>query len=106
MLGDDSVCVEDEVVNKEIYSQLGKVLKEVLTEREYQVVSKRFGLNGLPVMTLDEVGKELGVTRERIRQIEAKALRRLKVNRVFRPFLQSIYKDYTPKRGEFYGKHS
>lgn len=106
MLGDDSVCVEDEVVNKEIYSQLGKVLKEVLTEREYQVVSKRFGLNGLPVMTLEEVGKELGLTRERIRQIEAKALRRLKVNRVFRPFLQSIYKDYTPKRGEFYGKHS
>jgi len=56
-------------------------LEEVLfalTEREARVVRMRFGLSGKRAMTLEEVGREFGVTRERIRQIEAKALRKLK----------------------------
>lgn len=49
-----------------------------LSDREAKVLSMRFGLNGARPMTLEEVGQKFGVTRERIRQIEAKALRKLK----------------------------
>jgi RNA polymerase primary sigma factor len=51
---------------------------QTLSEREGKVLKMRFGLGGYRSMTLEEVGKEFGVTRERIRQIEAKALRKLK----------------------------
>lgn len=49
-----------------------------LSDREAKVLKLRFGLEGTKQMTLEEVGKVFGVTRERIRQIEAKALRKLK----------------------------
>jgi RNA polymerase primary sigma factor len=49
-----------------------------LSDRESRVLKMRFGLEGQRPMTLEEVGKKFGVTRERIRQIEAKALRKLK----------------------------
>lgn len=57
--------------------QLEEVL-DTLTEREKKVLALRFGLDDGRSRTLEEVGKEFGVTRERIRQIEAKALRKLK----------------------------
>ena len=57
--------------------QLHEVL-ETLTEREARVISMRFGLDDGHPRTLEEVGKEFNVTRERIRQIEAKALRKLR----------------------------
>ena len=57
--------------------QLEEVL-DTLTDREKKVLSLRFGLDDGRSRTLEEVGKEFGVTRERIRQIEAKALRKLK----------------------------
>lgn len=49
-----------------------------LSDREAKVLAMRFGLNAARPMTLEEVGQKFGVTRERIRQIEAKALRKLK----------------------------
>lgn len=60
-----------------LHEQLEKVLKR-LTPREEQVVRLRFGLLDGHCYTLEEVGKEFDVTRERIRQIEAKALRKLR----------------------------
>nr|WP_256992252.1 RNA polymerase sigma factor RpoD [Paenibacillus sp. XY044] len=57
--------------------QLGDVL-DTLTEREENVLRLRFGLEDGRTRTLEEVGKVFGVTRERIRQIEAKALRKLR----------------------------
>lgn len=49
-----------------------------LTDREQKVLRLRFGMNDGRARTLEEVGKEFDVTRERIRQIEAKALRKLR----------------------------
>ena len=57
--------------------QLGAVL-ETLSEREAKVLRLRFGLDDGRARTLEEVGKEFDVTRERIRQIEAKAIRKLR----------------------------
>jgi RNA polymerase primary sigma factor len=56
-----------------MYEQLTAVL-DTLTEREQVVLTKRFGLDGSEPMTLEEVGREMNVTRERIRQIEKKAI--------------------------------
>ena len=49
-----------------------------LTERERAVLEMRYGLNGEKPQTLEEIGSKMNVTRERIRQIEAKALRKLR----------------------------
>lgn len=67
------------------YSLLKEQLEEVLStlnEREQKVLKLRFGLEDGRTRTLEEVGKEFDVTRERIRQIEAKALRRIKTIQV------------------------
>ena len=63
------------------YSLLKEKLSEVLsslTERERKVLEMRFGLGDGYARTLEEVGKQYKVTRERIRQIEAKALRKMR----------------------------
>ena len=57
--------------------QLNEVL-DTLTDREQKGLRLRFGMNDGRARTLEEVGKEFDVTRERIRQIEAKALRKLR----------------------------
>jgi len=57
--------------------QLDSVL-DTLTDREKRILELRFGIEDGRPRTLEEVGKEFGVTRERIRQIEAKALRKLR----------------------------
>ncbi len=75
---DDNVPVPADAA---AFSLLKEQLKEVLdtlTEREQKVLRLRFGLDDGRARTLEEVGKEFNVTRERIRQIEAKALRKLR----------------------------
>ncbi|MBR1702139.1 MAG: RNA polymerase sigma factor RpoD [Lachnospiraceae bacterium] len=75
---DDNVPVPADAA---AFTLLKEQLEEVLgtlTEREQKVLQLRFGLNDGRARTLEEVGKEFNVTRERIRQIEAKALRKLR----------------------------
>ena len=75
---DDNVPVPAEAAAATLLKeQLGEVL-DTLTDREQKVLRLRFGMNDGRARTLEEVGKEFDVTRERIRQIEAKALRKLR----------------------------
>lgn len=67
-------------------------LLNTLTDREKEVLIKRFGLDGSEPMTLEEVGREMNVTRERIRQIEKKGLTKLKHttrSRLLEPFMET-----------------
>jgi RNA polymerase primary sigma factor len=67
-----------EQASRELLKENLEEVLATLLPREAQVLRLRFGLNGNKPMTLEEVGREFAVTRERIRQIEAKALRKLK----------------------------
>lgn len=78
----------DEAAKTQLHEQLMEAI-DTLTDREKRVVMLRFGLEDGRPHTLEEVGKEFSVTRERIRQIEAKALRKLR-----HPSKSSKLKDY------------
>jgi RNA polymerase primary sigma factor len=81
LLGDfiaDSAPSPYDTASKQLLKENLKEVLETLSPRESSVLVYRFGLEGGRSMTLEEVGKKFGVTRERIRQIEAKALRKLK----------------------------
>ena len=74
---DDSPAPQDAAAYTMLKEQLAEVMS-TLTPREAKVLRLRFGLDDGKARTLEEVGKEFEVTRERIRQIEAKALRKLR----------------------------
>lgn len=63
---------------KESNGDVINAVLDTLSDREANILRLRFGIGGKKAMTLEEVGKEYGLTRERIRQIEAKALRKLR----------------------------
>lgn len=72
--------VVDDVIYESLKEQLNEVL-HTLSDREREVLEMRFGLNDFKQMTLEEVGKYYNVSRERIRQIESKAFKRLQNSR-------------------------
>lgn len=74
---DEEIRPEDQASAELLKTHLSEVL-DTLNDREKKVLKLRFGLEDGRQRTLEEVGKEFGVTRERIRQIEAKALRKLR----------------------------
>ena len=76
-LADDGPTVEDEVFVKEKKSAITEVLT-ILSPREEMVLRMRFGIDMPTEFTLEDVGIKFFVTRERIRQIEARVLRKLK----------------------------
>jgi len=69
----------DTVLNNDIKKQVRKMLDSCLTQREKKVLKMRYGIDVSSDHTLEDVGKDFGVTRERIRQIEVKALKKLKM---------------------------
>lgn len=73
--------VEDSAINNMLNEEIMAILPKILKPVEVEVIQKRFGFNGETRMTLEEIGQQRGVTRERIRQIEAMAIAKLKASR-------------------------
>lgn len=69
--------LETMVENKIMAETLMDAVQRTLTDREREILEMRFGLNGKDVLTLNEIGDMYGITRERVRQIEKKALKKL-----------------------------
>lgn len=87
-IADEDYSVEEIIFNMDLKEKLEKSL-EILDPRSKAIIIKRFGLYDGNPKTLEEVGKEFNVTRERIRQIEAKALKKLR-----HPSRSKKFKDY------------
>jgi RNA polymerase primary sigma factor len=74
---EDTISPEESATGQLLKEQVKRILN-TLTEREQKILKLRFGLEDGRSHTLEEVGQEFSVTRERIRQIEAKALAKLR----------------------------
>lgn len=77
LIEDENVEAPAEVASRQLFKEGVNEVLDTLNEREAKVIRMRFGIEDGQTHTLEEVGKELGVTRERIRQIEGKAIRKL-----------------------------
>jgi RNA polymerase primary sigma factor len=89
LIEDRGAVVPDDAATRAMLDQAVKEALEQLSPREQEVVRLRFGLDDGKIRTLEEVGKEFGVTRERVRQIESKTLAKLR-----RPDAAFLLRDY------------
>jgi RNA polymerase primary sigma factor len=89
LIEDRAAVVPDDAATRAMLDRAVKAALAFLTEREQDVVRLRFGLDDGKIRTLEEVGKEFGVTRERVRQIESKTLAKLR-----RPDAAFLLRDY------------
>ena len=80
MVEDESTLGPMDETSRSIETQDIRVALAMLDERERRVIELRYGLYGQAPMTLDDVGTEFGVTRERVRQIESKTLRKIRLS--------------------------
>ena len=78
LLSDESSPQPDDVVFDQLELQTLEQLLETITDREAEILALRFGLQDEPPMTLREVGREVGLSRERVRQIEKRVIKKLK----------------------------
>ncbi|MCR5199172.1 MAG: RNA polymerase sigma factor RpoD/SigA [Prevotella sp.] len=78
LVNNDAPAADRQLVNESLKSEIDNAL-QTLNERERNIIKAFFGI-GEPEMTLDEIGTKFGLTRERVRQIKEKALRRLRTN--------------------------
>lgn len=77
LTNDDTPNTDRVLINESLAKEIDRVLS-TLTEREAEIVKLFFGIGGYQEMTLEEIGVKFGLTRERVRQIKEKAIRRLK----------------------------
>jgi RNA polymerase sigma factor (sigma-70 family) len=81
---DEAKSPDDEAINSQELNRMDTAFQNQLTERQRFVLTRRYGLEDGEFRTLSEVGKEMGLSRERVRQIEREALNRLRENSVIR----------------------
>lgn len=89
LLNNDSPSPDNDLITDSLRKEIERSLA-TLGEREADILRFYFGLNGIPPSTLEEIGEEFGLTRERVRQIKEKAIKRLKNqyrNRLLRSYL-------------------
>ena len=88
MANDNSPMADNELVEESLRSEIQEALA-VLNERERNVIEASYGINR-PELTLEEIGSKFGLTRERVRQIKEKAIRKLRncsKNKILKTFL-------------------
>ena len=89
LLNNDSPSPDNELITNSLRKEIERSLS-TLAEREADILRYYFGLNGKPAYTLEEIGEEFGLTRERVRQIKEKAIKKLKNqyrNRLLKTYL-------------------
>ena len=89
MTDPDSPMADKGLVSESLSTEIDRALG-VLNEREKQIIERSFGINNQPEMTLEEIGETFGLTRERVRQIREKAIRKLRAgsrNSLLRSYL-------------------
>jgi len=89
MVNTDSPMADKGLVSESLSTEIARALG-VLNEREKQIIERSFGINNQPEMTLEEIGETFGLTRERVRQIREKAIRKLRAgsrNSLLRSYL-------------------
>ena len=79
LVNDDAPIADKDLINESLSTEIERALS-TLTEREAEIIKMFFGIGGMPEMTLEEIGVNFGLTRERVRQIKEKAIRRLRQN--------------------------
>lgn len=78
-IADEQTPSPENVLQRDDLQVQLKAWLDELSDKQREVVERRFGLNGREISTLEEVGADIGVTRERVRQIQVEALRRLRI---------------------------
>ena len=89
ILTDEADDMDDNLWVQDFYKTLEFCKEKSLSDKEFDILCKRFGLYDKDKQTLEEISQELGVTRERVRQIESKALKKLA--KVYQKRLRSLY---------------
>lgn len=85
------ISPEENIDYVTLYQEINELFLALLDDREADILARRFGLYDGETETLEEIGELYGVTRERIRQIEARALRKLRKSRLTKPLGEYLY---------------
>lgn len=101
MLTDEGPSPEEQFEKTDLRDAVHEVMEKVLSPNEQLVLNHRLGMNGESAKTLAEVGDLMGVTRERVRQIEGKALRKMKCTGLRKRYMDYVYDSYDEQSFRF-----